>query len=109
MLRMKYISILGSTGSIGTQTLEVVRQFPQEFKIVGLTTNRNSELLLKQIKEFKPKAVAIVDRTKVDDLLNFSSAQVFSGNEGINKVATLQEADTVVNALVGSAGVQPTY
>ena len=51
---MKHISILGSTGSIGTQTLDIVRNFPDEFKIVGLTANKNSELLLKQIKEFKP-------------------------------------------------------
>jgi len=106
---MKHLSILGSTGSIGTQTLEIIRQYPEEFKIVGLTANKNSELLLKQIKEFKPKAVAIMDKTKVDDLLNFSSAQVYSGIEGLNKIASLQEADTVVNSLVGSIGIEPTY
>ena len=106
---MKHLSILGSTGSIGTQTLDIVKQYPDEFKVVGLTTNKNSDLLLKQIKEFKPKAVAIMDKNKVDDLLNFSSAQVYSGIEGINKIATLQEADTVVNALVGSVGIEPTY
>ncbi len=106
---MKYISILGSTGSIGTQTLEIVRQFPNEFKVVGLTTNKNSDLLLKQIREFRPKAVAIMDKSKVDDLLNFSSCQVFSGIEGLNKIAALNEADTVVNALVGSVGIEPTY
>jgi 1-deoxy-D-xylulose-5-phosphate reductoisomerase len=105
---MKYISILGSTGSIGTQTLDIVRQFPDEFKIVGLTANKNSELLLKQIKEFKPKAAAIMDKSKIDDLLNFSSCQVYSGIEGLNKIAALNEADTVVNALVGSAGIEPT-
>ncbi|MBI2650226.1 1-deoxy-D-xylulose-5-phosphate reductoisomerase [Candidatus Woesearchaeota archaeon] len=106
---MKHISILGSTGSIGTQTLEIVRQFPNEFKVVGLTTNKNSDLLLKQIKEFKPKAVAIMDKSKADDLLNFSSAQVYSGIDGLNKIATLHEADTVVNSLVGSIGIEPTY
>ena len=106
---MKHLSILGSTGSIGTQTLEIVRQFPNEFKVVGLSTNKNSELLLKQIKEFKPKAVAIMDKSKVDNLLNFSSCQVYSGIEGLNKIATLNEADTVVNALVGSIGIEPTY
>ena len=106
---MKHLSILGSTGSIGTQTLEIVRQFPNEFKVVGLTTNKNYELLLKQIKEFKPKAVAIMDKTKVDDLLNFSSCQVYCGIEGLNKISTLNEADTVVNALVGSVGIEPTY
>ncbi len=106
---MKYLSILGSTGSIGTQTLDIIRQFPNEFKIVGLTTNKNSDLLLKQIKEFKPKAVAIMDKNKVDDLLNFSSCQVYSGIDGLNKIAVLDEADTVVNALVGSVGIEPTY
>lgn len=106
---MKHIYILGSTGSIGTQTLDIVRQFPDEFKVVGLTTNKNSDLLLKQIKEFKPKAVAIMDQSKVDDLLNFSSCQVYSGIDGLNKIATLDEEDSVVNALVGSVGIEPTY
>jgi len=106
---MKHLSILGSTGSIGTQTLEIVRQFPNEFKVVGLSANKNSDLLLKQIKEFKPKAVAIMDKSKVDDLLNFSSCQIYSGLEGLNKIVALQEADTVVNSLVGSIGIEPTY
>src|SRR3989338_576688 len=106
---MKHLLILGSTGSIGTQTLEIVKQHPDEFKIVGLTTNKNSDLLLKQIKEFKPKAVAVMDKSKVDDLLNFSSCQVYSGMDGLNKIATLDEADTVVNSLVGSVGIEPTY
>src|SRR3989344_3736207 len=106
---MKHLSILGSTGSIGTQTLDIVRQFPNEFKVVGLTTNKNSDLLLKQIKEFRPKAVAIMDSSKVDDLLNFSSCQVYSGIEGLNRLASLDEADTIVNALVGSIGIEPTY
>lgn len=106
---MKHLSILGSTGSIGTQTLEIVKEFSNEFKVVGLTANKNSDLLLKQIKEFKPKAVAIMDKSKADDLLNFGTCQVYSGVEGLNRIATLQEADTVVNALVGSAGIEPTY
>ena len=109
MNKMKHLSILGSTGSIGTQTLEIVKKFPNEFKVVGLTSNKNSELLLKQIKEFKPKAVSIMDKSKVDDLLNFSSCQVYSGMEGLKKIASLGEADTVVNSLVGSVGIEPTY
>ena len=103
------LSILGSTGSIGNQTLEIIRQYPDEFKVVGLTTNKNSDLLLKQIKEFRPKAVAIMDKSKVDDLLNFSPCQVYSGVDGLNKIATMDEANTTVNALVGSAGIEPTY
>ncbi len=106
---MKHLSILGSTGSIGTQTLDIVRQFPNEFKVAGLSTNKNTELLLKQIKEFRPKAVAIMDKSKADDLLKFSSCQIYSGIEGLNRIAALNEADTVVNALVGSIGIEPTY
>ena len=106
---MKHISILGSTGSIGKQTLDVVRAHPDEYKIVGLTANSNHELLIKQIKEFRPKAVAIMDHSKADDILNFSSCQVFHGLSGLNKIAVLDEADTVVNSLVGSIGVEPTY
>src|SRR3989344_5528718 len=106
---MKHISILGSTGSIGKQTLDIVRQHPDEYKVVGLTANSNHELLIKQIKEFRPKAVSIMDHSKVDDILNFSSCQVFHGLSGLNKIAVLDEADTVVNSLVGSIGVEPTY
>ena len=106
---MKHLSVLGSTGSIGTQTLEIVRQFPEEFKVVGLTANKNSELLIKQIKEFKPKAAAIMDSSKKDDLLNFSSCQVHHGIEGLKKIASLSECDTVINSLVGSIGIEPTY
>lgn len=106
---MKHLSILGSTGSIGTQTLEIVREFPNEFKIVGLTSNKNSDLLLRQIKEFKPKAAAIMDKSKADDLLKLSSCQVYSGIDGVNKIAAMGEADAVVNALVGSIGIEPTY
>ena len=106
---MKHISILGSTGSIGTQTLEIVRQFPDEFKVVGLTSNKNIELIRQQIKEFKPIAVAVMDFKKANELKNFTSAQVYSGIDGLNKIASLNEADTVVNALVGSVGIEPTY
>src|SRR3989339_1732989 len=108
-IKMKYLSILGSTGSIGTQTLDIVRQFPDEFKIVGLTANKNSDLLLKQIKEFRPKAVAVMDSSKIGELKNFSSCQVYSGMDGLKKIAALDEADTIVNSLVGSVGIEPTY
>ena len=105
---MKPLSILGSTGSIGTQTLEIVKHFPKDFKVVGLTTNKNIELLKKQIKEFKPKAVAVMDKEKADELSDIS-CQIYSGIEGLNKISALNESDTTVNALVGSVGVEPTY
>ena len=105
---MKKLSILGSTGSIGTQTLDIVKNDPNEFKVVGLTTNKNVELLKKQIIEFKPKAVAVMDEEKADLLKGDVDVNVYSGIDGIIKIATLNEVNTVVNSLVGSIGVKPT-
>lgn len=106
---MKKISILGSTGSIGTQTLEIARQHPKEFKIIGLTANSSIDLLERQIKEFKPLAAAVMDKEKADILKDKIGIDIYSGIDGIIKVAKLNEADTVVNSLVGSIGIQPTY
>src|SRR3989338_4729226 len=106
---MKFLSILGSTGSIGTQTLEIARQHPKEFKITGLTANNNIELLEKQIKEFKPLAAAVMGVGKADILKDRTKIEVYSGIDGIIKIAKLDEANTVVNSLVGSIGIQPTY
>lgn len=103
---MKHLSILGSTGSIGTQTLEIVKQHPNEFKIIGLTTNKNIELLKKQIEEFKPEAVAVMDEEKADELK--TDVPVYKGMQGLIKIAKLSNANTVVNSLVGSIGVLPT-
>src|SRR3989338_5190335 len=110
---MKALSILGSTGSIGTQTLEIARSNPKEFKIVGLTANNNIELLKKQIIEFKPESVAVMENEKadlLDSLLKkeYINTEVYSGIDGIIKIAKLSDADTVVNSLVGSIGVRPT-
>ena len=105
---MKNLSILGSTGSIGTQTLDIVKNNPNEFKIIGLTTNKNTELLKKQIDEFKPEAVAVMDKEKADLLKKDVDVNVYSGMDGIIKIAILDKADTVVNSLVGSVGVEPT-
>ena len=105
---MKKLSILGSTGSIGTQTLEIVKNKPSEFKIIGLTTNKNIGLLKKQIIEFKPEAVAVMDENKADELRNKINIDVYSGIDGIIKIAKLDNADTVVNSVVGSIGVLPT-
>ncbi|MAE43160.1 1-deoxy-D-xylulose-5-phosphate reductoisomerase [Candidatus Woesearchaeota archaeon] len=105
---MKKLSILGSTGSIGTQTLDIVRNNPNEFKVIGLTVNSNIELLKKQINEFKPEAVAVMDEEKADLLKKEVDVSVYSGIDGIIKVAKLDETDTVVNSLVGSVGVRPT-
>lgn len=106
---MKTLSILGSTGSIGTQTIDIVRKHPEEFMVIGLTTNTNIELLKKQIELVKPEAVAVMDREKADLLQEKVDIMVYHGIDGVNKIATLQHADTVVNSLVGSIGVEPTY
>jgi len=105
---MKKLTILGSTGSIGTQTLDIVKNNPSEFKIIGLTTNKNIELLKKQIEEFKPDAVAVMDNEKADLLKKDVDVEVYFGINGIIKIATLDSVDTVVNSLVGSIGVRPT-
>ena len=105
---MKNISILGSTGSIGTQTLDIVKNNPDEFRVVGLTANKNIELLKNQINEFKPEAVGVMDEEKADLLKQNVDINVYSGIEGIIKIAALNEIDTVVNSLVGSIGVKPT-
>ena len=105
---MKKLSILGSTGSIGTQTLDIVKNNPHEFKVVGLTANKNIELLKNQINEFKPESVAVMDNEKADLLKEDVDINVYSGIDGIIKIAALDETDTVVNSLVGSIGVKPT-
>ncbi len=106
---MKTLSILGSTGSIGTQTIDIVRRHPEEFMVIGLSTNTNIELLRQQIELVKPEAVAVMDREKADLLQEKVDIVVYHGIDGINKIATMQHADTVVNALVGSIGVEPTH
>jgi 1-deoxy-D-xylulose-5-phosphate reductoisomerase len=105
---MKKISILGSTGSIGTQALEVIRNNPSEFKIKGLSCNSDIELLKKQIKEFRPEAVAVFNEEKADELKKSVDIGVFSGMKGLIEIAKLDSADTVINSLVGSIGVLPT-
>ena len=105
---VKRISILGSTGSIGTQTLDVVKKHPSKFKINGLTANSNISLLKKQIAQFKPKAVALMDEKLANQLQKIVKIKVYSGLEGVIKVACLKDTDTVINSVVGSIGVLPT-
>ncbi len=106
---MKTLSILGSTGSIGTQAIEIVKRYPDEFRVIGLSTNTNIEVLQKQIDALRPEAVAVMDASKAEELERRTITTVYKGLEGIKKIARLVGADTVVNALVGSIGVEPTY
>jgi len=105
---MKNISILGSTGSIGTQTLDVVSHFPDEFKIIGLSVNSNIELLEKQIKEFNPIAVCVVNKEKAKELAEKVSIPVYSGEEGLVKISELDETEVLLTSVVGAAGLIPT-
>ncbi|MHB8904933.1 MAG: 1-deoxy-D-xylulose-5-phosphate reductoisomerase [Melioribacteraceae bacterium] len=107
---MKKILILGSTGSIGVNTLEIVRSFPEEFEIVGLTANTNIKLLEKQIDEFHPKAVAVRDELKSKELRQKigNKCEVLSGDEGLLEITRRNNYGVFVSALVGFAGMAPT-
>jgi 1-deoxy-D-xylulose-5-phosphate reductoisomerase len=107
----KRIAILGSTGSIGTQTLAVVREHPTLFEIKVLTAGSNAELLIAQAKEFLPQAVVITDGSKyalVKESLNSLEIAVYGGQEALNEVVQSKHIDIVLTALVGFVGLKPT-
>lgn len=107
---MKYVSILGSTGSIGTQTLEIAKENPDKIKIVGLSSNSNIDLLEQQIKAFKPHLVAVMNEEKASELRKRigNCPEVLSGIEGLCAVASLSEADIILTAVTGMIGLEPT-
>jgi 1-deoxy-D-xylulose-5-phosphate reductoisomerase len=106
---MKNVVLLGSTGSIGTSTVKVVEDLPDQIRLIGLAAGGNSELLLEQTRKHKPAAISISNPAKAKELQDALgiSTQVFSGNEGLLKLATMPEADIVLIAIVGTAGLQP--
>lgn len=106
----KNIAILGSTGSIGTQTLDVIAGFPHDFTATYLTGNKNIPLLLEQIRRFKPKGVVILDGTSVKSIRKEipGSVEVLFGEEGLAEIVQRDDVDIVVSSLVGFAGLQPT-
>lgn len=107
---MKNISLLGSTGSIGKNTLEVVSRHPDRFRIVGLAVNNNVEELEGQIHAFSPAAVAVFDEQAAERMRKRNlPVQILSGEEGLSQIATLSEADMVVGAIAGSDGLVPAY
>ena len=103
---MKRISLLGSTGSIGTQTLDVVRAQPKSFQIVALAAYENDILLEEQILEFKPELAVLVDLDAANRLRSryTGKTEILSGTEGLLQVACMDSADVVLTALVGFAG-----
>ncbi len=108
---MKQLSILGSTGSIGTQTLDVVRQHPDEFAVYAISAYRNVDLLIQQALEFNPAVVAIADTQyypQLRDALSDLPIQVLAGMDAINEMVCMPAIDVVVAAMVGYAGLKPT-
>ena len=108
---MKQIAILGSTGSIGTQTLDVVRQHPEEFSVFALSAHRSLDLLIQQALEFNPAVVCIADESLYQPLreaLSDLPIQVTAGEKAIAEMVTMPAIDVVVAAMVGYAGLRPT-
>ena len=110
-LPKKGVAILGSTGSIGTQALEVIEAYPEKFDLQVITANKNADLLIKQALKFQPKAVVIVDESKftmVKDALWNEDIHVFAGSNTLKQVVEYNEVDVVLTAMVGYAGLEPT-
>ena len=108
---MKQIAILGSTGSIGTQTLDVVRQHPTEFGVYALTAHRSVELLIEQALEFNPAVVCIADEScypRLREALSDLPIRVMAGERALEELVTMPAIDVVVAAMVGYAGLPPT-
>ncbi len=108
---MKRIIILGSTGSIGTSTLDIVSKFPNEFQVVGLTAATKDVQLEEQIRRFKPAKVALADPAAAAQLQSRCkglSVEILSGPEGVADVARMPEGELVISAIVGGAGLMPT-
>ncbi len=108
---MKRLAILGSTGSVGANTLDIVRQFPDRFEVVSLSAGLNIQLLRQQILRFRPKIVSVQNRELAGALrreLSSEAPEIVEGIEGLIKVATHPEVDQVVSAIVGAVGLIPT-
>jgi 1-deoxy-D-xylulose-5-phosphate reductoisomerase len=108
---MKRLAILGSTGSIGVNTLDIVGQFPERFEVVSLSAGLNSDLLKQQILQFRPKLVSVLNQELSEALqrkLPNVPVEIVHGVEGLIRVATHPEVDQVVSAIVGAVGLVPT-
>lgn len=106
---MKNVVVLGSTGSIGTSTLKVAEDLPERIRLVGLAAGNNCELLLDQIQKHQPRAISLAQPAAAAKLKNAvgDKLPVYTGTEGLVKLATMPEADIVLIAIVGTAGLQP--
>src|SRR6202453_2883659 len=106
---MKNVVLLGSTGSIGTSTVKVAEDLPDQIRLIGLAAGGNGALLLEQTRKHRPGAISIAGPAKAQELRDTLgvTTEVYCGNEGLLKLATLPEADIVLIAIVGTAGLQP--
>ena len=107
---MKKISLLGSTGSIGVNTLDVVDRNPEKFQVLAMSAGSNVDLFAEQVRKFKPKIASLFDSTKISTLKERVAdldVEIIIGDEGSIAVATLPETDVVVSGVVGSAGLVP--
>ncbi|HCN83545.1 MAG TPA: 1-deoxy-D-xylulose-5-phosphate reductoisomerase [Sphingobacteriaceae bacterium] len=110
-MKLKNIAILGSTGSIGTQALDVIRANPAKFRVSVLTARNQAELLIEQAREFKPGKVVITDEAKYNEVKSALSGlgiEVLTGNDALSEAARESETDMVLIALVGFSGLKPT-
>ena len=110
---MKKLSILGATGSIGTQTLDVIRKSKGDLKLIGITANTSVKNVIEIIDEFNPSYVAMMDSSSADEIRSYcmeysKDIKVFEGIDGLNKIASLDEIDIVVTSVVGMIGLEPT-
>ncbi|HDZ24514.1 MAG TPA: 1-deoxy-D-xylulose-5-phosphate reductoisomerase [Desulfobacteraceae bacterium] len=110
---MKNITLLGSTGSIGVNALKVIKMHPDQFRVAALGAGRNMELLATQIQHFHPSVVAVQDEETAHQLRrispNMKSSEIFWGTKGFIELCALQETDTVISAMMGAAGLVPTF
>ena len=110
MKNRKRVSILGSTGSIGTQALNIIEAEPERYEVAALSCMKNIELLAEQIKKFRPRFVATYDAADAQRLVEiYPDIKFFSGNDGLAELAAEAEDDILLNAVVGMAGLIPTY
>lgn len=107
---MKRVSLLGSTGSVGTQTLDVISRYPERFQVEALAAGQNWELLIEQANRFRPKQVSVATKELADKIASHipSGTTILFGEQGLIETAASNDADIVVTAIVGSQGLKPT-
>ena len=105
---MKNVVVLGSTGSIGRNALEVLSHFPEQFSLWGISTNVNVDLLEEQIRQFKPRLAVVTDEKSFRNFPRNFDTEILSGPDGLKRLCTHPEVDLVINALVGSVGLMPS-